>query len=85
MRTRSFNNRIKEDVFKVHIKSIEDMVILTHRLGCKVKYKKPTDKNWYTYRSRVKRLFNKEINECRSHLDPIFSSVVDLKKIMEER
>ncbi|KAB2489986.1 hypothetical protein [Priestia endophytica] len=84
-KTQSFINPIKEDVFEVQIKNIEDMTILTHRLGCKVKYKKPTDKNWYTYRAMTKRLFKKEINESRSHLEPLFSSVIDLKKIMEER
>lgn len=83
--TKTFINPVNEDVFEVKIKGIEDMTILTHRLGYKVRYKKPTDKNWYTYRAMTKRLFRKEIEDSRNHLEPVFSSVVDLRAIMEER
>lgn len=84
-RTSAFINPIKEDVFEVQIRSIEDMTILSLRLGWKVKFKKPTDKNWYTYRAMTKRLFNKEINESHGNLEPVFSSVIDLMKVKEER
>jgi molybdopterin converting factor small subunit len=74
-----------EDVFEVQIRNMEDMTILTHRLGYKVKYKKPTDKNWNTYRAMTKRLFKKEIHEERENLKPIFVAVNDLNLVLEER
>lgn len=52
----------KEFVYEFYVRNIEDMVVLSHRFSSKVKYKKPTDKNWYTYRSMVYRLFRKEID-----------------------
>ncbi|MER2079006.1 hypothetical protein [Psychrobacillus psychrotolerans] len=83
-RNGTFINPVKEDIFKVQIKGIKDMIILTHRLGVKVRYKKPTDKNWYSSRAMIKRLFRKEIDENLTYLEPVISSLIELKKTKEE-
>lgn len=51
----------KECIHEIYVQNIEDMAVLFHRFGSKAKYKKPTDKNWYTYRAMMNRLFKKEI------------------------
>ncbi|RLQ89956.1 hypothetical protein [Falsibacillus albus] len=50
-----------EFVYEAEVSSVADFIALTYRLNKFVKYKKPTDKNWYTSRTMVKRLFKKEI------------------------
>lgn len=50
-----------EIVYETEISSVADFVALTYRFDKLVKYKKPTDKNWYTARSMMKRLFKNEV------------------------
>lgn len=53
----------REFIHEVYVRDIVDMVVLFQKFGRKVKYKKPTDKNWYTHRAMMNRLFKKEIDE----------------------
>jgi hypothetical protein len=53
----------REFRYEVTVRDIVDMAILFQKFGSRVKYKKPTDKNWYTHRSMMNRLFKKEAAE----------------------
>jgi len=79
-----FLHPIRETIFEVQIRSMKDMVILTHRLGVSVKYKKPTDKNWYTPRAMTRRLFRKEINGDHPYLEQVDSFIIGLRKSKKE-
>jgi hypothetical protein len=50
-----------EFVYEAEISSVADFLALTYRFDKQVKYKKPTDKNWYTAKTMVKRLFKNEV------------------------
>ncbi|MDK8643802.1 hypothetical protein [Niallia taxi] len=50
-----------EFVYEAEISSIADFIALTYRFDKFVKYKKPTDKNWYTTKIMGKRLFKNEV------------------------
>lgn len=52
---------MEELVYEAQIGSIEDFLALSYRFDKKVKYKKPTDKNWYYAKTMVKRLYKKEL------------------------
>lgn len=56
-----YNRNEYELVYEAKINNIADFVALTYRFDKQVKYKKPTDKNWYTARSMMKRLFKNEV------------------------
>lgn len=53
----------REVIYEACVQNIGDMAILFHKFGKRAKYKKSTDKNWYTYRTMMNRLFKKEIAE----------------------
>ncbi|SIR68450.1 hypothetical protein SAMN05878482_10525 [Peribacillus simplex] len=59
----------KEFIYEVSVRDISDMAVVFHKFGRKVKYKKPTDKNWYTYRTMVNRLFKEEVTQKFSETD----------------
>ncbi|MDC2863490.1 hypothetical protein [Bacillus sp. BP-3] len=50
-----------EFVYEAEISSVADFIALTYRFDKFVKYKKPTDKNWYNAKTMVKRLFKNEV------------------------
>ncbi|USL25093.1 hypothetical protein [Priestia megaterium] len=53
----------REFLHEVPVRDIVDMAVLFQKFGSRVKYKKPTDKNWYTHRAMMNRLFKKEADE----------------------
>jgi hypothetical protein len=73
---------MEEIVYEAQIGSVSDFLSLTYRFGKKVKYKKPTDKNWYYGKTMIKRLFKKEIA-----IKPTLKFVTtnDLNKIEEDK
>ncbi|MEK4541351.1 hypothetical protein [Bacillus sp. FSL R5-0585] len=75
-------SNMEEIVYESQIGSVADFLSLTYRFGRKVKYKKPTDKNWYYGKTMIKRLFKKEIA-----IKPTLKFVTtnDLNKIEEEK
>jgi hypothetical protein len=74
---------MEELVYEAQIGSIEDFLALTYRFDKKVKYKKPTDKNWYYAKTMVKRLFKKELVGKSPKIK--FTTANDLKKIEEQK
>lgn len=50
-----------EFIYETEISSVADFLAVTYQFDKLVQYKKPTDKNWYTARSMMKRLFKKEV------------------------
>lgn len=52
-----------EYIYEVEIRDMNDFTKLWIKQDKKVKYKKPNDKNWYTYRAMLNRLFKKELNQ----------------------
>ncbi|MBN3553311.1 hypothetical protein JYA63_03470 [Fictibacillus nanhaiensis] len=62
----SFNNSFSEKteyefVYEAKVTCVAEFIVLTYQFNKFVKYKKPTDKNWYTPRTMIKRLFKNEI------------------------
>ncbi|HFK1513844.1 hypothetical protein [Bacillus paranthracis] len=73
---------MEEIVYEAQIGSVTDFLSLTYRFDKKVKYKKPTDKNWYYGKTMIKRLFKEEI-AIKPTLK--FMTTNDLNKIEEEK
>lgn len=55
----------EELIYETQVSSPEEMVALIYSYGKKVRFKKPTDKNWYYGRTLVKRLFKKELKNVK--------------------
>lgn len=55
----------QETIYEVEVSSIGDLAELYNRFHCKVQFKKPTDKNWYSYRQMSRRLFKPAISELK--------------------
>jgi hypothetical protein len=75
--------KMEELICESQIGSIEDLVVLSYRFDKSVKYKKPTDKNWYYCKTMIKRLFRDEITAKNDDVKLVTSN--DLKKILEEK
>lgn len=69
----------KEFIYEVQINNIGDLAVLHNRFHNKVRFKKTTDKNWYTYRAMSTRLFKKETSELK--LIEINSDALDYRRI----
>lgn len=54
---------MKEYIYESTVSSVEDMIALYYKFNRQVKFKKPTDKNWYYCKTMIKRLFKSEINK----------------------
>ncbi|HFJ9371738.1 TPA: hypothetical protein ACGW7B_002260 [Bacillus nitratireducens] len=72
----------KEFIYEVQINNIGDLAVLHNRFHNKVRFKKPTDKNWYTYRAMSTRLFKKETSELK--LIEINSEALDYRRIPQK-
>lgn len=72
----------KEFIYEVQINNIGDLATLYNRFHNKVRFKKTTDKNWYTYRAMSTRLFKKGTSELK--LIEINSDVQDYRRIPQE-
>lgn len=58
-------NTAQETIYEVEISSIGDLAELYNRFHCNVRFKKPTDKNWYSYRQMSRRLFKPSTSELK--------------------
>ncbi|QDP39434.1 hypothetical protein [Radiobacillus deserti] len=76
-------NTMEELIYETQIGSIEELIALSYRYDKSVKYKKPTDKNWYYCRTMIKRLFKKELNSKNNEVKLVTTN--DLNKVLEER
>ncbi|CDQ21808.1 hypothetical protein [Halobacillus karajensis] len=73
---------MEEIVYETQISSVGEFLALTYRFDKKIKYKKPTDKNWYYAKTMIKRLFKKELSS-KSTIK--FVKTNDLNKMYEEK
>lgn len=71
---------MEEIVYETQVRSVEDMVALTYQFDNKVKYKKPTDQNWYYAKTMLKRLFKQDLIKT-PNIEHIATN--DLNKIYE--
>ncbi|MDN4493359.1 hypothetical protein [Ureibacillus aquaedulcis] len=73
-----------EYIYETQIGSVEDLISLSSQFNKKVKYKKPTDINWYYSKTMIKRLFKKEIASAE-YPEVKLVATNDLNKLIEER
>lgn len=56
---------MEELVYEAQVNSLEELISLTYSFGKQVKFKKPTDKNWYYAKTLIKRLFKKDLEKLK--------------------
>lgn len=54
-------NVLHHRIFEAEIHSAEELLALSLTLGRYTKFKRTTDKQWYTFRSFAKRLFERQM------------------------
>lgn len=51
-----------ESIYQTQVSNLSEFIALTFKHYRQVKYKKPTDKNWYHSKTMAKRLFKSELD-----------------------
>lgn len=79
-----FGNPMEEKVYEAEVSSIQEFIALSYMNDKKIKYKKATDKTWYTPKALAKRVFKKEFEEL-SNIEVKYVKSNDLDAIFKEK